>query len=417
MSIPNSRYYRNRTRGISVTSKKAGVVKEAIITPVLLHASYPNKATLMQIFHLDFVKEMPMEKAGGVEFSGLVCGVLLTEVNIQMRRAERLSGLMEAERLTGFPDQRHFMILTDPFRTYAKLLAGIGYKLSYPVKIDMYVKSNFFFETTDYGFEAKVNGGPLQVISYGPLAANAIHESQKTLDFSLGDFVEIRAYAINDEGPKYMPWQSAYVRPDEYSFRYSRVNNGDGTMTFTVQLFPLAMEVPLAITFAQGYSGSPTISYCTVTIPAGQTTASNTLTLIGSPLALYGVSSHHPSQLSDLTPVVDNGELATKYRIHLRLSDYDDANYAQVFIEVYDDDGTTSTDLPTPINIDLRISGNTESGAYSETLTVNHVEFAFEERDLYLNYESGDTLWSVSFTATATPPILGGREIVFTYQT
>lgn len=359
------------------------------------------------LFYLDLLF---IAKNGSDE--GFIGAVELGSSNASMRSSSRIG----KGRIKRSSDGKVFILLNDAgLNTYASIGTGIGYRLTYPPVASILTKSSYY-SLTNQGFEIKINGGSPTIINLPDVVANATYNEDEDIPGSLGDMIELRGFATNEEGTNYSAWQSAYIRPDEYYFRYSRVNNGDGTMTFSVVLFPIAFEVNLSVTFAQGYSGSGTISYCTVTVLAGNTTGSNNLTLLGTPLASYSVSSYIPTALSDLTPVENNGELALKYHVHLILSDYSSDNFAQLFIEIRDDDNSTPVNLPSPIDISLTISGDTESGFYSENIPVNGVQFDFEERELTLNYETGDTLSNVTMLATSTPLYVDGREIIFHYS-
>ena len=414
-SIPDTAYYRNKTKGIAAISKQGGVENEVVLFPVVFLPAYPNEAVIKTIFHLDYVKEAVCEKIAGVDVVGYICGVYIGGNNIAKRNPNKLSGLRSVTRLIGDTATQEYMLLTDPLRTYAEVLASNGNKLPYPVKINLYVRSAFYLPTDSYGFELKVNGGSVQVVNYGSLVADGVDDSEKSLaSLSMGDHVEIRAFASNEEGTNSLPWQSAYVRPDIYYFRYSRVDNGNGTVTFSVTLFPLAIEVPLSVTFRQAYVGSGSFTYCTVTIPAGQTTASNNMTLAGTPLS-YIVQSWVPSELSDLTQIENHGEIAQKYRIKISLYWEDGQDY-MLYFEVFDDDGTTPIAMPDYVDIAINVTGHTDSGAYGEIIGLFNINSAGDPILVTLNYEAGETLTITALAATSTPPSVAGREIVFTYQ-
>lgn len=379
---------------------------------------------------LHIAKELPeyLSAFGGIEglfyldklvyidngtVKGFVGAVRIGGANEQMHADARKSSVVIED-----DEGNEYVLLLDAglnTLTLIETYLGVDGRLTEPPTALVITRSAYYLDTTQ-SLEVKVNSGAVQTINLPDVAENGYFENNENILGSLGDYVELRGKAENDEGIKYSAWQGLYVRPEEYYFRYSRVNNGDGTMTFTVQLFPIAFEVNLSVTFAQGYSGSGTISYCTVVVLAGQTTGTNNLTLVGTPLPTYSVSSYYPTQLSDGTIVDNRGELALKYHIHLTLSDYSSNNFAALYIEIRDDDDITPVSLPSAIDISLLISGDTQSGPYSETIPVDDVQQDFEDRELYLNYETGDTLSNVTMLATSTPPQVNGREILFTYH-
>lgn len=361
---------------------------------------YENQ--IKQLFYLDGI--VTLKNSTEVNFVGIV---FVGGFNYYMRKPE----LIGKAKLEKYVNQK-FVILKDSINTYPYLLAGMGYKLEEPPIANMTLKSAYFSDTSDYGYQLKINSGTTQTISYGFLGKQLEDVGYKELPAVVGDFVELRGYATNDQGTVFGDWYSARVRPTNYSFRYSRVDNGNGTATYTVNVFPIPLEIALSVVFRQWYSGSGTITYLTVTVPAGQTTGSGTMTLEGSPIG-YAVNNWTPIQTSDLTPINDGGEASLKYRVKLKLVQEWENEYF-LYITVTDDVGAYA-ELPSPISINLYITGNTEFGAYGEYFTISNV-WGDDERLIYLSYDATATLWNRGMSATATPTSVDGKEVVFTYE-
>lgn len=360
--------------------------------------------TLHQIkdrFYLDYVFEL---NVGDVKL--FIGGCEVDSYNYKMHKAERFGPLLVYEG-------KAYVLLKDAgLNTKAYIGTGIGAKLSYPAVASVLLKSAYYLSTVQ-AFEIKTNGGTAVNFSLPNVAAAATYNENITIPGEVGDLIEIRGKAINDEGTTYSAWQSAYIRPSFYFFKYARVDNGDGSVTFTVSLFPIAFEVNLSVVFKQAYVGSGSFTYCTVTVLAGNTTGTNTMALAGTALS-YEVQSWTPPQLSDLTEIQNQGELAPKWRIKLRLQQEFENEYF-LYITIMDDAGDTAI-LPIAVELSIYISGTTETGAYGEAFTFEDI-IESDERSLILTYESGDTLTDISLSATASPPSVDGKEIVFTYET
>lgn len=408
MAAPSTAYLDG---GATTLPIKNGSVTDELLLALHL-AEYGTVAQFQQLFHVGIVLAV---KKGNVE------GIIASVYDHAEEPAYKLHAPARRSKLCIEINGNSFRLLNDGgLNTYGPIATGNPLRLSFPLALEIVASANYYTASSDYGFEVSVNGGAFFPVSFGFLTAGGTDQSTKAIPgvYSYGMVIQWRAYNTNPEGTNYSPYVSARIRPENYRFTVLTSDNGS-TRTFTAYLYgndyqtPITLEVDLVITVRQDYQGNFPSSYVNVTIPAGQTSGSNTLAMSSASIGFIE-QTHSPFQTSDSVPITYFAAIFWKVRL---VRSVDPGGTIEYSFAVFQNDGTTPATFTVDVVFNVRqfftdMEGSTGyADAPAVTLYAGEQSTMTAIQDINLEMEPGSTLQN--FEASANPNPVDGKTIIF----